>query len=468
MVSASLVLAAMIVSAVAFTREVGPQFDLRSRRAGIPVAVLGLLGYIEGTSVGSPFLHVLSIAVFYWGSVLYLSGTRSFVSTIPSGVIVVSLAFPSAYGAVGLIYLDVFSWVLLVVSAVLLVLRGSGPAPPSCGLCAGFSDAGKSFCSSCGRYLKPPPAPAPRKLLGFAVFTVVMLAALSVTVPLLVTTPAVSLDSMSIGGSGVTNHFAPLQGWGVRETSTTADGLRVDEYSFTNGRLTIEALVSESGDSAAAAQALNATRRGAVPDASVPPAISRSMSGYTLTTAKTKYVGLDGVFQVGLLNDSSISTAFVAVDLRQTSASFDLDTGSALYAAALGVINWASGSAGWTLTAGEMLSGFQYFSQTAYAVSFGAVGVVLFTLSRDDELGRVRKLESMHGLGAHETAVLGAFQSSKPTKGADLFDSALKSNPWILEGTFFTSLDETVRRGLVAPYVEIARGRPSLYWRRLV
>ena len=450
-------------------RETGPQYKLQARRAGIPVAAVGILGYLEATSVNSPLLHAVSIAVFYWGSVLYLGGTRGFISTLPAGAIVVSLVFPSLFGTAGLLYLDEFAWVLLVGSTVILLLRRKGPAPPRCELCASFAEAGKAFCSSCGRVWGSLPAPPGRKLLGFAVFTLGMLVLLSITIPLLVANPAVSLETYTLGGTGSNTHFAPLPGWGVKSASTTVNGTSVEVYTLTNGRDSIEALVAQSGASSAAVTALNATRPDAVPDTSVPSDVSRAMSGYTLTTAKAKYVGLDGVFQVGVLTSSGISSTFVAVDLRQTSASFGLDHGSTLYSAAADLIGWASLSAGWTSTAGGVLSTFQLFSQGAYAVSFGGVGVILFTLARDDELEKVRRLESMQGIGAHESAVLEAFGTpAKPTKGAKLYDSALKANPWVLPGTFFASLDETVRRGLVEPTIEIQRGRPTLYWDRLV
>jgi hypothetical protein len=469
LLSLCLVLASILLSVAAFARLVGPQYELKGRRLGIPLAIAGILGYLVGTSFASPLLHTVSIATFYWGSVLYLSGTRTFISTLPSGVLVVLLAVPSINGATGLIYLDEFAWALLVISALLLWVGRQGPASSPCSLCTSFSEKGRSFCSSCGRYLTPLAAPPSSRLVKFTVFTVVMLAALSVTVPLLVATPTASLENYSIGGPRATNHFAPLAGWGVRTAAISVNGTRIYEYSLTNGGASMEALVAESGDPQAAATALNSTRSRAVPDTSVPPSIANAMSGYTFTSGRTKYVGLDGVFQVGSLNGSSLSETYVAVDLRQTSFSFGVDHGSTLYSTASNVISWATGSGSWFTTAQTLLMGYQLFSQTAYVGLFGVFGVVLFTLARDDELAKVQRVESMHALGVSEVAVLEAFGTNPgPMKGEAVRDEAWRTHLWFSDDTFFSSLDEVARRGLVSPSVILEKGRPTLYWRRLV
>ena len=459
----------IVLSAAVFARETGSQYDLKSRRLGIPVATVGIIGYLVGTSLGNPLLHAASIIAFYWGSVLYLAGTRSFVATLPPGLLVISLAFPYVYGAAGLVYLDGFSWALLVASIALLGIRRKGPAPPACAFCANFAEKGRSFCSSCGRYLAPVAAPSPRKIVGFAIFTIATLALLSITVPLLVATPTVSLENYGIGGPQVPNQFAPLSGWGTRSTTLIVNGTQVEEYTLTRGTITIQALVSISGDPNSAARALNLTRVGAIPDSSFPPSISQSMSGYTLTVGRTKYVGLDGVFLAQLLNRSTLSRVFLAIDLRQTTTSFGTDHGLSLYATAQNVISWAGGSANWSSVAGTLLSTYQLFSQTATAVSFGGIGVILFTVARDDELAKSRRKESMYSLGSSEEAVLQAFGHGSGTKkGELLLGSGWRANPWISDSAFFSSLDELARRGLVSPSVTIERARPTLYWRRLV
>jgi hypothetical protein len=414
-------------------------------------------------------LHAVSIAVFYWGSVLYLAGTRTFVATIPAGLVVISIAFPLAFGTTGLLYVDGLSWALFVTSLALLQIRKKSPPPAPCAFCTSFKEKGRSFCSSCGRHIAPLAAPSSRKLYGFAIFTVAALALLTITVPVLVASPTVSLDNYGIGGPQATNHFAPLPGWGARTAPLKVNGTLVDRYSLTSGRIAMQALIAEASDPVSAADTLNSTRVGAVPDTSFPPSISNSMSGYTLTVGGTEYVGLDGVFNVQLLNQSTLSMTYVAIDLRQTSASFAQDNGLSLYNAALDVINWASGSANWSSVSGTLLSIYQVYSQVAAAVSFGGVGVVLFTVARDDELTKSRRLESMYSLGSSEQAVLEAFGSgTRPTKGDLLLASVWRSKPWISDSVFFSSLDELVRRDLVSPSVVIEKGWPTLYWKRMV
>jgi hypothetical protein len=467
--SLGLAVAAMVLSVVAFVRGVGPQYELKGSRIGLLLILTSILGYLIGTSLQSDILHTLSIAVFYWGSVLYLGGARSLVSSLPSGLILLSSFVPMVYGALGLIYLDGLSWALIVTSGALLWQWRKSMVHPACGLCASFMDRGKSFCSSCGRLIGPLAAPTSRKLLGFAVFTVVMLATLSLTVPLLVATPTVSLANVSLGGPQIGNHFAPLPGWGVKTATFTRNGTSVDEYTFTQGRVTIEAIVATSPDSTIAASAVNSTRVSATPDPSVPASIAQVMPGYTLIQGGTKYVGLEGLFQVGMLNGSTIPNTFVEVDLRQTSASFDADHGSTLYSTAAAVISWATASSQWSPTVQELISAYQDFVQVAYVCSFAGFGVVLFTVARDDELTRTRRLESMQALGGSEVVVLKAFgSSSKPMTGGDLRDSAREIDPLQSDSAFYGSLEEVSRRGLATPSVIIERGRPKLYWRRLV
>jgi hypothetical protein len=193
------------------------------------------------------------------------------------------------------------------------------------------------------------------------------------------------------------------------------------------------------------------------------------MSGYTLNAGRTKYVGLDGVFHVQLMNQSTLSMTYMAIDLRQTSASFGLDNGLSLYDAASNVINWAAGSVSWSPVSRTLLSAYQIYSQAAAAVSFGVIGIALFTVARDDELTKSRRLESTYSLRNSEEAVLQAFGSRlRPTKGDALLGSIWRSGPWISDSEFFSSLHELVRRDLVSPSVVTERGRPTLYWRRMV
>ena len=467
--SLGLVLAAMALSVVAFARGVGPQYELKGSRVGLLLILIGILGYLIGTSVESYLLHSLSIAVFYWGAVLYLGGVRSFVSTLPAGLILLSSFVPMVYGTLGLIYLDGLSWALIVASGGLLWIWKKSVELPACGLCASFRESGKSFCGSCGRLVGPLAAPRSRKLIGFAVFTIATLATLSLTVPLLVTSPTVSLANVSLGGPQIGNHLAPLPGWEVKTVTVSRNGTAVDEYTYTKGMVTIEAIVAASPDSTIAESAVNSTRMNAVTDPDVPASISQQMSGYTLTRGKTSYVGVEGLFEVGLLNGSTIPNTFVAVDLRQTSASFDADHGSTLYSTAASVISWATASSQWSPTVQELITAYQDFIQVAYVCSFAGFGVVLFTVARDDELTRSRRLESMQALGSSELVVLGAFGSSpKPMTGVDLREAALRIDPLQSDSAFYASLDEVTRRGLVAPSVMIEKGRSSQYWRRTV
>jgi hypothetical protein len=373
------------------------------------------------------------------------------------------------YGVLGLIYLDGLAWALVVTSGALLWQWRKSAVPPACGLCASFRERGRSFCSSCGRLIGPAATPASRKPIGFAVFAIAMLVALGLTVPLLVTTPTVSLATVSIGGPQIGNHFSPLSGWGVGTATLHRNGTLVDEYTLTKGKATIEAIVASSPDPTIAAAAVNTTRIGSISDSNVPTSIAQSMSGYTLSQGGKGYVGLQGLFQVAMLNGSTIPDTFVEVDLRQTTASFDADHGSSLYSAAAGVISWAKTTTQWSGTVQGLDSAYQDFMQVAYVCSFAGFGVVLFTVARDDELARSRRVESMQALGGPEIFVLQAFgPDPKLMTGEQLRDSAWETEPLLSESSFYASLDEVTRRGLVAPSIIIEGGRPRLYWKRMI
>jgi hypothetical protein len=468
-ISFGLVLTAMVLSVVAFARGGGAEYELRGSRAGLVVAIGAILAYLVGTSVQSGALHVFSIAAFYWGCVLYLGGTRSLVSTLPCGLIVLSLFAPMAYGNWGLIYLDGFSWALVITSAALLWETRKRAEPLACVLCAWFQRRGDSFCGSCGRLLGSIRGPSSRRFVGFGIFAILLLVLLTLTVPFLVATPRVSLVNIGLGGPQNQDPFAPLQGWSANGVTLSVGGVQVVEYVLTQGKVSIEAFVASSLDSQTAASAINGTKVNAVGYPEIPASISQSMSGYSFEQKGTKYIGLQGVFPVDAINGSSVEITFVAVDLRQTAGSFAADQGSALFSAAANVIGWTSASEQWSVVVGNLLSGYQSFSQAAYVCSFAVFGVVLFTVARDDELVKVRRLESMEALGKTEMEVLRAFDSSfRPLTGEQLRDAALKLGPWIPESGFYSALGELARRDLVSPSVVIQGGRPKLFWKRLV
>jgi hypothetical protein len=467
--SLTLVAVAMVLSVVAFARAAGPQYELRGSRAGVLLAIVGILSYLIGTSLQSAFLHVFSIALFYWGCVLYLGGLRSLISTLPCGLVVLSLFAPVVYGVWGLIYLDGLSWAIIVASMGVLWQTRSQPRPPGCDMCTYFEIKRESFCLSCGRLIGPLVGPSSRRFLGFAVFVIAMLGVLSLTVPVLTVSPTVSMISFGLGGPQTYNHFAPLQGWSVTGLAVSGNGTLVDDYHLADGRASLEALVATSQSPGAATAALNLTNVSPISASALPASIAQSMAGYTVDQRGTGYVGLDGVFRVEMLNGSKASSTFVAIVLQQTASSFSGDHGATLYLAGNNIIGWASASGQWSGVVQGLLYTYQSFSQAAYACSLAGFGVILFTISRDDELARTRRLESTRALGEPEKAVLRGFVSSPRTgMGAQIREGVRRSDPWVSDSAFYSSMEELSRRGLVSSTVLLQNGSPRLLWKCLV
>jgi hypothetical protein len=466
-VSTAFVVAAMAVSMVAFSEGVGSQYDLKGSRAGLLLAIAGIISYLLGTSLQSDILHVLSIAVFYWGCVLSFGGVRPLASTLPFGMLVLTLFVPRAYGTQGLLFLEGLSWAVLIASAVLLWRSRRSVEPMRCYLCASFKERGEGFCGSCGRLIGPTTAAPSRKgLIGFAVFTVAMLALLILTVPLLTVNPTVSFVYAGLGGDKTSNSFVPLSGWGVR--TQTLQGHSIDSYVLSNGKTSIQAFVAASQFPQVAASALNAARGNITGSPSLPPSLGGQMSGYTIAKNGIDYNGVQGVFQVGMLNGSELLNAFVAVDLRQTAVSFRADNGSALYGAAAAVVGWASASGQWVPTVQGLIWSYQFFAQAAYLCSFAVIVVIIFTVARDDELTKTRRLESTPALTKSEAAILRAFDSGpKWMTGEQIQDSAIKVDSSASDTALYSSLTEVSRRGLVSSAVLMRNGRPTLLWKRL-
>jgi hypothetical protein len=192
------------------------------------------------------------------------------------------------------------------------------------------------------------------------------------------------------------------------------------------------------------------------------------MEGYTLKVGHTEYIGILGVFPVGRPG-GSVTTTYLAVDLRQTLASFQTDRGSALFGAASSVIGWSSSWDIWSPVMGQLLWAYQTFSQAAYICSFSAFGVILFTVARDDERTKARRNESIVGLNDSEAEVLSVFLAGPQTvTGEVLHEAVRKTDPRVTASEFYESLDELSRRGLVSPTVVLRGGTPRLHWKRAI
>ena len=463
--STALVLAAMIASAWAIAKGTGAQYALKGTRVGFLIAVIGIISYLAGTSFQSEIIHTLSIAVFYSGCVLYLAGARAFVSALPAGFIMLLTFAPTAYGELGLIYLDSLAWALIVISAALLWDSRNVPQIAPCHICPSYESRGRRFCGSCGRKLGPTTGPSSRRLLGLAVSAVVMAILFIPTFPLVTTGPSVSAVNYGLGGPQLMDNFAPLSGWSTRASTLSVGGVPVSEYTLSNAGTTIEAFVAATQD----ASVFNETRSTPVSSLTLPSSIAQSMVGYSFQQKGTQYIDLEGSFQVTMVNGSSVQSSLVAINLRENAADFEADHGSSLYSAAESVISWTSTSYLWSGWAVNFYSAYQLVSQAAIACSFACLGVVLFTLARDDELVKSRRLESMRALENPEKAVLEAFgPGSYPVTGVQLREENLKGNYWVPESAVYSSLDELERRGLISTSVTIKNWVPVLQWRRLV
>jgi hypothetical protein len=467
-ISVGLGVAAIVLSVTALVRETVRPFELKGNRAGLAFAILGIILYLEGTSFNSGFLHSVSIAMFYSGSVLYLVGPRALIPALPAGLIVASSFAPATYGLWGTLYLEFLSWAVAVVSAGILWVRRKPPQVLECFLCRFFRGVGRSYCSACGISLAPPSASLPRRrLLGFAAFAVAMIVALSLTIPLATGSPNVSLVNYGLGGPAA-GQFAPLPGWGVSPTAPSVTPSGVGGYSLTRGINRIEAFVSVSAYPGSALSAVGSTMTHPVRYSKLPGTLSPSLDGYTFTTGGTKYVGVQGVFAVGLLN-GTVGNAYLAVSLSETADSFARDNGTALFSAASNVVSWASGWGSWSSTVGSLQFLYQIFTQLAYAGSISVFGIALFTIARDDELTKVRRVEALRGLGAQETLILRILATaSNPLLGEQLYEKTKVADLTITAPAFYSSVDELSRRDLVSPSLVRRRGTWKMFWKCMV
>ena len=467
-ISLAFVVSAMVLSVLAFARETGPQYDQKGSRVGVLVVILGVLLYVTGTYQQSALFHSVSIALFYWGSVFYLGGTRTLVSTLPAGFMALSVLVTAGYPPWGAFYLYGVSWALGVASAAILFAGRKVAQPLGCGLCASFRSRGRTFCSSCGSLLeRPSTSLGRRRVLGFALFTAIFLTVLGLTVPVTVAGPRVALVDFGLGGPHL-GSFAPLDAWRVAPIASAAGGAATG-YSLTQGGASLQAYVATSQSSGVALSAVNSTMTAPIAVKGAPATVSPSMQAYTFIQGKTRYVGLQGVFGVGFVNGTSIGNTYLGVNLRETAAAFSEDNGSALYAAASSMASWASGWAIWSSTVGAADTLYLTLSQVAYVCSISAIGVVLFTVARDDELAKVRRVEALRGIGSQEVSILSAFgHEPQQLLGDQLLGATRKLVPTITDQEFYSSLDELSRRGLVSPNVVIRKTLPVMLWKCLV
>ena len=462
--SAALAVGAIVLSIAAFAKGAGAQYAVKGSRRGLVVAVLGFVLYLAGTSMGSAPVHAFSIALFFCGCAFFLAGWRALVSALPSGLIVTSSFAPFVRGQWGLIYLDSLAWAILVTSMGLLWDLRSAPRTAPCGLCLPFEIKGWGFCGACGRQISEVSGPSPRALVGFVIFALAMAAAFEVGVPLAVAANPPSLAVFTLGGPQGGGHFAPLPSWGSLSSSFSQGGIQFKEYALTNKGAFVDAFVASSPD----ANVFNKTRTGTVTAVALPPAIAQYMSAYTFVQKGTGYVDIQGAFQVTTMNESVVQGALVSIDLRQTASAFAADHGSSLYGAAYSVISWAAASSQWSPWAGDLSSAYRLFSQAAVASSFACVGVVLFTVARDDEQARSKRSEAARALDEPESLVLGAFGSrSRSLTGAQIAGMVARADPRLDEGRTYSALDELERRGLVSKSVTLVDSEPVLKWRRL-
>jgi hypothetical protein len=468
-ISTVLTLAAMVVSVVSFSKATGAQFELKGSRTGILLSISGVLTYLLGTSLSSDSLHLLSIAVLYWGCVLSLGGLRSLISTVPGGLLLVSLYIPRASGIWGLTYLDVLSWSLIVASVALLLYSRRAIEPFACGLCASFRRNGEGFCRSCGRLVGKTTVALPRgAVAGMVAFTIIMFVLFTLTVPVLTTTPAASFVSYGLGGPQ-SSETLPLAGWSVKAQTFTVDGHQLSGYLLTSGKESIEAYVSASTNPQVVTSNLVLARGNSSDHRALPQTLGKQMSGYNLVLHGATYVDLQGLLPVAMLNGSRVVSSFVAVDLKQTDASFNKDNGTALYSVSTAFTGWTSSSAVLGPVVAGLISLFQSFSQETYFFSFATAVIVLFTVSRDDELAKVRRLESSHALTNSEAAILAAFGPGDGWKtGEQVQESAKMADPSVSDSNFFTALDSVSRRDLVRGSVVLRKRNPTLLWRSLI
>ena len=280
---------AIVLSVLALSKGTGPQLELKGSRAGLAFAVLGIVFFLEGTSVSSPFLHSVSIALFYCGSALYLAGPRALLFTLPAGLIFASSFAPLTYGFWGIMYLDGLAYAEVVASVGVLWVRRKSPLVLECFLCGFFRTLGRDYCSACGKLFASPRVPLPKgKFLGFGAFVAAMMIALSLTIPLATATPNMSLVNYGLGGPSEASGFAPLPGWGLTQLPPAASAPGVEGYTLTQGLNRIQTYISASPFPGSALSSVNSTMTHPIPFSRVPRSLSPTMAGYTFTYGGAK------------------------------------------------------------------------------------------------------------------------------------------------------------------------------------
>jgi hypothetical protein len=468
-IALAMVAAAGVVSVASFSKAMGAEYRIEPNRAGILLSGLGLFGYVLATPVQSDFAHLLTVAIFYWGAVLYLGGPRPLVSTIPGGLLLLSLVFPEVSSAWGLIYQAWFSWALTVVSVGLLLTSRRHGDPLGCAHCVPSKSPGETFCLSCGRLIgRAETTLQRRRAAGFVAFSVLVIILLTPTVPLLNVSPSVAFVNYGLGGVQSSSPL-PLPGWSQQPQVFSVQGQKFAGYMLTQGRESIEAYVTATTDPGLAGSVLDSARANSTHIIQAPRSIGQQMSAYSLTQGGTAYVDVQGVLSVGMLNGSQVVQTFAVVDLKQTAASFGADNGTSLYGAAKELTGWASSSALWSPFTSTMLSVSQQLSQWAYFVSISGVVVVIFTVARDDENAKVRRYESTFALSDSEAAVLSAFPAGSAwTTGVQVQGSVKYAISGVPDSDFYPALVSLSRRGLVRGSVLMRGGRPTLLWRSLL
>jgi len=458
-VTSMIVAGSAVVSVVVLTRLTASKYDLRGRTSGLWLAVGGLLAYLEATTILSAPIHVLSIGLFYWGCVLYLGGLRPTISTLPAGLVAILAAFPLAPGVAQLVA-DGSAIGVPAASVILVSVLGRGAKDLGCGYCSEFRSSGDAFCAYCGRLVGGVSSRLPRrKFTGFAIFTVLMLASFTATLPAMASASSISFVNMGLGGPQNGNNLAPFPGWKASLPAVEGNG-SVLSYALTQGRASVNAFIAAAQSADAATAALGSARGNTTSGPSLPLPLASEMTSYSLNASGRSYVGVQGVFDVGVINGSSILSTFVAVDLRQSASSFNADGGSALFGAAASVAGWAGSSAAWSPTVEKLLPVYTLFYQAAYLVSISIVVAIAFTLSRDQELARTRRFDALQGLTPAENDILDAFEGgSKRMTGEQVSAKVAVAGPSLI-----SSLKELSRRDLVIPSVVLRDWRPTMMW----
>ncbi|MDA4123955.1 MAG: hypothetical protein OK438_00700 [Thaumarchaeota archaeon] len=458
------------LSVAAAIRRIGPQYALGRSNTGALLIAVALFSYLFGTSVQSDQLHLLSIMAFYMGGVFYLGGVKYLISTIPGLGIALSVLLLQPYGTVvqlgseGVLVGLIFAFALMLWSSKKRTERAL------CRLCSSFRDTGASFCNACGRNLKPFMVRLPyARFAGFAIFSLLLVSFLAVTVPAVSDSPKPSFVTLTLGGIQNNGPFTPLPGWSMSGQVHYLSGQTLQWFDLTRGRTSIQAIISTSFTRAAAVGALGQLAGNVTVS---PIAVNQSgvsLVRYSAVINGTHYEGVQGSDLVGVVNGSRLSQSYVAFDLQQTTSQFKSDNGASLYPAGAAVANWLSNSGVWFPSVVALLPQYQSANLLVADGSLGLIAVFLFSSIRTYDLAIERRLESTLGLTASALAHLRAFGvNAGNAKGEDLLAIARRVDPGLDERGFYLELNELSKRGLVESQVSYIAGEPVLLWRCLI